>query len=95
MLNMVPYIVLLLATTSPSPTSPTAAPPRPSRRMRPRSLAGHQGTKEREPEIPVPDKTRLVEALERVVQLYEASGNKAKANKWQQTLATAKAGAKP
>jgi hypothetical protein len=29
--NVVPYIDLRLATTSPSPTSPTAAPPRPSR----------------------------------------------------------------
>ena len=41
-------------------------------------LAGYQGMKEREAKIPAPYKIRLVEALERLVQLYEATGNETK-----------------
>jgi tetratricopeptide (TPR) repeat protein len=58
-------------------------------------LAGYQGMIEREAQTPVPDKTRLVKALERLVQLYEATGRKDQAKEWQQKLAEARAPAKP
>jgi eukaryotic-like serine/threonine-protein kinase len=45
-------------------------------------LAGYQGMKEREATITSTFKIRLVEALERLVQLYEAMGNKEKAKEW-------------
>jgi len=45
-------------------------------------LKGYQGIKERESQIPKQWKDRLIEALERLVQLYEATGNKAQADKW-------------
>jgi hypothetical protein len=45
---------------------------------------------EREAKIPPPYKIRLIEALERLVQLYEATDNKDKAREWQKKLAEAK-----
>ena len=38
--------------------------------------------KQREAKIPPPNKIRRVEALERLVQLYEATGNMDKAKEW-------------
>ena len=53
-------------------------------------LAGYQGMKFREATIPPPFKILLIEALERLVRLYEATGDKVKANEWQEKLAEAK-----
>jgi eukaryotic-like serine/threonine-protein kinase len=52
-------------------------------------LAGYQGMKEREAKIAVPYKIRLVEALERLVQLYDATGNEDKAQEWRKLLTEA------
>jgi hypothetical protein len=46
--------------------------------------------KQREATIPPPYKIRLTVALEQLVQLYEATGNKDKAKEWQKELAQAK-----
>jgi len=48
----------------------------------------------REAKIPEPYKIRLIEDLQRLVQLYEATGNKDKAKEWRQKLAEAMAAAK-
>jgi eukaryotic-like serine/threonine-protein kinase len=53
-------------------------------------LAGYQGMQEREAKIPRTYRVRLIEDLERLVQLYEATGNKEKAKAWQKKLAEAK-----
>jgi tetratricopeptide (TPR) repeat protein len=45
-------------------------------------LAGYQGMKEREDRIPFPDKRRLNEVRESIVQLYEATGPADEAAKW-------------
>jgi eukaryotic-like serine/threonine-protein kinase len=58
-------------------------------------LAGYQGMKEGEGQIPRPQKMRLIESAERIVQLYEATANKDKAKEWQKKLAEANAAAKP
>jgi len=57
-------------------------------------IIGYQGMKEREATIPPQYHVRLLEALERLVQFYEVTGNKEKAREWQRTLAEAKAPAK-
>ena len=49
-------------------------------------LQGYQGLKQREKEIPPQGKLRLVEALERLMQLYEAMGKKDEAAKWRKEL---------
>jgi tetratricopeptide (TPR) repeat protein len=58
-------------------------------------LAGYQGMKQRETQIPASGKARLTEALERLVQLYDATGQKDKADQWHQQLPEPKAAAKP
>jgi TolA-binding protein len=45
-------------------------------------LAGYEGMKQREAKIPAERKVRLTESLERLVQLYEATGDKTKAELW-------------
>jgi serine/threonine protein kinase len=45
-------------------------------------LQGYQGMMEHEAKIPPQGKIRLTEALERLVQLYEATGKKDQADKW-------------
>ncbi len=45
-------------------------------------LAGYEGMKQREAKIPPQGKDRLPEAIERLVQLYEATGKKDDAAKW-------------
>jgi tetratricopeptide (TPR) repeat protein len=45
-------------------------------------LAGYEGMKEREKSIPEQTKIRLNEAVDRLVQLYEATGKKDEAAKW-------------
>jgi hypothetical protein len=49
-------------------------------------LAGYEGMKAREAKIPVPSKPRLIEAADRVVQLYEAWGKNDKAAEWRGKL---------
>jgi eukaryotic-like serine/threonine-protein kinase len=53
-------------------------------------LDGYQGMKQREASIPPPAKIRLIDALERLVRLYEATGNKDKAREWQNKLTEAR-----
>jgi eukaryotic-like serine/threonine-protein kinase len=53
-------------------------------------LKGYQGMKQREAKIPPQGKVRLSEALERLVQLYEATGKKDQAEKWRKLLNEAK-----
>ena len=45
--------------------------------------------KQREASIPPPGKIRLTEAIERLVQLYEATGKKDKAAEWRAKLPVA------
>jgi tetratricopeptide (TPR) repeat protein len=55
-------------------------------------LSGYEGMKQRESTIPSQDKTtRLTRALERLVRLYEAWGQKDKAMKWRKELGTPEA----
>jgi serine/threonine protein kinase len=49
-------------------------------------LEGYAGIKEREATIPAEFKVRLIEALERLVRLYEAWGKKDKADEWRKKL---------
>jgi len=53
---------------------------------------GYEGMKQREKTIPPPQgNVRLIEAAERLVELYEATGNAAKAERWRKELAQRKA----
>jgi tetratricopeptide (TPR) repeat protein len=54
-------------------------------------LEGYEGMKQREANLPPREKTRLIEALERLVQLYEAIGQQGKAADWRQHLEQAQA----
>jgi hypothetical protein len=56
----------------------------------PSLLAGYQGMKEREAKIPRQYKKRLTEAIERLVQFYETTGDQEKAKAWQKKLTEAK-----
>jgi serine/threonine protein kinase/lipopolysaccharide biosynthesis regulator YciM len=47
---------------------------------------GYEGMKQREAKIPPPSKARLSEALERLVQLYDAWGKKGQADTWRKQL---------
>jgi tetratricopeptide (TPR) repeat protein len=49
-------------------------------------LAGYEGLKQREDEIPAFGQASLTETLERLVQLYEATGPKEKAAEWRKKL---------
>ncbi len=49
-------------------------------------LAGYEGIKKREATIPPQGKVRLTEALERLVQLYQATGKADEEAKWQREL---------
>ena len=53
-------------------------------------LAGYEGMKKREAKIPPQGKVRLTEALERLVQLYEATNKKDETAKWRKQLDEAK-----
>jgi hypothetical protein len=55
---------------------------------------GYEGMEERQDKIPGPFKAqRLSEALQRLVQLYEATGNKDEAARWRKELAEMKSSA--
>jgi serine/threonine protein kinase/lipopolysaccharide biosynthesis regulator YciM len=49
-------------------------------------LQGYEGLKQREDKIPPPGRVRLSEAVERLVQLYDAWGRKDKAAEWRKRL---------
>jgi hypothetical protein len=49
-------------------------------------LSGYEGMKQREKTIPEQGKIRLPEAVERLVQLYEATGKTDEAAKWRKEL---------
>jgi tetratricopeptide (TPR) repeat protein len=53
-------------------------------------LQGYEGMKAREQTIPPPGKPRLPEALERLIQLYEAQDKPAEVQKWRQELEAVK-----
>jgi tetratricopeptide (TPR) repeat protein len=53
-------------------------------------LQGYDGLKQREAKIPANNKVRLTEALERLVQLYEATGKPDEAAKWRKEMAAGK-----
>jgi tetratricopeptide (TPR) repeat protein len=53
-------------------------------------LSGYKGLKQYQARIPATSKNRLSEALERLVQLYEAIGKKEEADKWREERAPAK-----
>jgi hypothetical protein len=55
-------------------------------------LAGYEGMDKRQAKIYFPDKPLLAEALERVIQLYDATGKEDQAEQWRQKRAAAKAG---
>ena len=57
-------------------------------------LAGYEGMKEREAKIPPQGKPRLTEALERLVQLYDAWGKPDQGAEWRGRLEETKAEAK-
>jgi tetratricopeptide (TPR) repeat protein len=58
-------------------------------------VAGYEGMKRREDKMPQEDKARLIESLERLVQLYDAWGRKDNADEWRKKWEAAKPGAKP
>jgi tetratricopeptide (TPR) repeat protein len=53
-------------------------------------LQGYEGMKQREATIPPPGRPRLTDALQRLVQLYDAWGRKEEATKWTTRLQGAK-----
>jgi len=57
-------------------------------------LAGYEGMKQREAQATAASKIRLSEALERLVQLYDATGRKGQADEWRKKR-EAKHAAKP
>jgi non-specific serine/threonine protein kinase/serine/threonine-protein kinase len=58
-------------------------------------LQGYEGLKQREARIPANVKVRLTEAMERLVQLYDAWGKKDQADAWRKKLEESKATTKP
>ena len=58
-------------------------------------LAGYEGMKQREKTIPEQGKVRIPEAIERLVQLYEATGKQDEAARWRTELLNLKQPAKP
>ena len=57
-------------------------------------LDGYEGLKQREEKVPPQGKLRLTEALQRLVDLYDATDRKDKAAEWRKKLTEAKS-AKP
>jgi serine/threonine protein kinase/tetratricopeptide (TPR) repeat protein len=53
-------------------------------------LKGYKGMKQRQADIPAPGKRHLIEAVERLVVLYEETGNQDEAGKWRKELGTRK-----
>jgi tetratricopeptide (TPR) repeat protein len=61
----------------------------------PQLLAGYAGMKKHEKTIPPQGKVRLTEALQRLVQLYDATGKQDDAAKWRKELEATKQGKGP
>jgi tetratricopeptide (TPR) repeat protein len=61
----------------------------------PSLLAGYEGLKARQGKIPAPDKSRVAEAGERIVRLYEVWGQPEKAREWRAKLKPRSAQARP
>jgi tetratricopeptide (TPR) repeat protein len=57
----------------------------------PLMISGYEGLKQREAKIPLDFKDRMTEALERLVQLYDATDQKDKADEWRKKLEQTKA----
>jgi tetratricopeptide (TPR) repeat protein len=53
-------------------------------------LEGYKGCKERQAKVPPPGQVRLIEALERLVQLYQATDQKDQAATWRKELEAAR-----
>jgi hypothetical protein len=58
-------------------------------------LQGYEGLQQRQAKIPANSKSRLTEALERLVQFYGATGPKDKADEWRKKLEESKVAAQP
>jgi hypothetical protein len=58
-------------------------------------IAGYEGMKRRADAVPLLDKERFAEALQRLVQLYDGWGKKEKADEWRKKLEETNAIAKP
>jgi len=58
-------------------------------------FAGYEGMKQREATIPALGKVNLITALERLVQLYEATNKPDETARWRKELETRKAAEKP
>ena len=58
-------------------------------------LTGYQGLKKDEKAIPPQGKDNLPNAIQRLVDLYEATAKKDKADEWRKKLEEAKASGKP
>ena len=58
-------------------------------------LEGYEGLKQRAAKIPKEGKPRVIEAVERLVQFYDARGNQHEATRWRKELDAVKADAKP
>jgi tetratricopeptide (TPR) repeat protein len=61
----------------------------------PHLVQGYEGLKQRADRIPVHEKTRLTDALERLVQLYDSTGRPQEAARWRKELEVTKAGTNP
>ena len=58
-------------------------------------LEGYEGMNRRRPKIPASDKARLDEALQRLVQLYDAWGKPDEAARWRKELEALRATTAP
>jgi len=58
-------------------------------------LAGYEGLKERADKLTKPQQKHLTDAIERLVQHFDASGKPDEASKWRKELDATKASAKP
>jgi hypothetical protein len=58
-------------------------------------LAGYKGLDQRRAQVPAQDQGRLLAALERLVQLYEATGQEEQAAAWRTRLDVARQRKKP
>ena len=58
-------------------------------------LQGYEGLRQCQGKMSMDERVRLTEALERLVRLYEAAGQKDQAEEWRKKLEEAKAAAKP
>ncbi len=60
----------------------------------PMLIAGYEGMKQRQQSVPLQAQDRILEAIERLVQIYEATGKMDDATKFRKELDAIKAGKK-